>query len=225
MLIIIQIDNHHATTRVCSTVYLLSLTFDNSYYEKLDGIEERCIDDEMPFEIPENWEWTRFSALITLVSGTSYNKSDVAKEGIRILRGGNIQNNTVFLFDDDVFLPTSYADKAKTVRYGDIIIVASTGSKSVIGKPAFIDVEYPFTQIGAFLRIARPLNLNMANYISLLFQSDYYKEHIRNSVKGTNINNIKSEHIEKLLVPVPPLEEQSRIVSAIDKVFRVIGNI
>ena len=194
---------------------------DNSYYEKLDGIE-RCIDDEIPFEIPESWEWVRFSALITLVTGTSYKKNDVAKEGIRILRGGNIQNNAVFLFDDDVFLPISYADKEKTVHYGDTIIVASTGSKSVIGKPAFINTEHPFTQIGAFLRIARPLNLNMANYISLIFQSDYYREHIRNSVKGTNINNIKSEHIEKLLVSVPPLGEQKRITQRLVSLFNSI---
>ena len=172
---------------------------DNSYYEKF-----------------------RFSALITLVTGTSYKKNDVAKEGIRILRGGNIQNNAVFLFDDDVFLPISYADKEKTVHYGDTIIVASTGSKSVIGKPAFINTEHPFTQIGAFLRIARPLNLNMANYISLIFQSDYYREHIRNSVKGTNINNIKSEHIEKLLVSVPPLGEQKRITQRLVSLFNSI---
>ena len=200
---------------------MLSLTFGNSYYEKLDGIE-RCIDDEIQFEIPESWEWVRFSALITLVTGTSYKKNDVAKEGIRILRGGNIQNNAVFLFDDDVFLPISYADKEKTVHYGDTIIVASTGSKSVIGKPAFINTEHPFTQIGAFLRIARPLNLNMANYISLIFQSDYYREHIRNSVKGTNINNIKSEHIEKLLVSVPPLGEQKRITQRLVSLFNSI---
>ena len=44
-------------------VHSSSLAFDNSYYEKLDGIE-RCIDDEIPFEIPENWEWTRFPRLL-----------------------------------------------------------------------------------------------------------------------------------------------------------------
>ena len=173
----------------------------------------RSLADEVPFDIPDSWEWCRFSSLITLLSGTSYQKNDVCNSGIRILRGGNIQSYKLILEDSDVFLPLEYRDEEKNIQPGDTILVASTGSKSVIGKPAFVDKEYPNTQIGAFLRIARPIDPIIADYIALIFETEYYREHIRHSVQGTNINNIKAEYIENLLIPLPPHEEQVRVLA------------
>ena len=169
--------------------------------------------DEVPFDIPDSWEWCRFSSLITLLSGTSYQKNDVCSSGIRILRGGNIQSYKLILEDSDVFLPLEYRDEEKNIQPGDTVLVASTGSKAVIGKPAFVDKEYPNTQIGAFLRIARPIDPIIADYIALIFETEYYREHIRHSVQGTNINNIKAEYIENLLIPLPPHEEQVRVLA------------
>ena len=185
---------------------------DNTPYEKI-GDELRPLADEVPFDIPDSWEWCRFSSLITLLSGTSYQKNDVCNSGIRILRGGNIQSYKLILEDSDVFLPLEYRDEEKNIQPGDTILVASTGSKSVIGKPAFVDKEYPNTQIGAFLRIARPIDPIIADYIALIFETEYYREHIRHSVQGTNINNIKAEYIENLLIPLPPHEEQVRVLA------------
>lgn len=188
---------------------------DNSHYEKANGLE-RCIDDEIPFEIPSSWEWVRFKDLIQIIAGTSYKKTDVTNQGIRILRGGNIQNYRLVLRDDDVYLNYKYCDKKKNIIVGDVIFVASTGSKEVIGKPAFIESAHENTQIGAFLRIARPLYEFMKPYIWFIFGSAYYRKHIRNRAQGTNINNIKSEYIEELLIPIPPISEQKRIVAKID---------
>ena len=185
---------------------------DNTPYEKI-GDEVRSLADDIPFDIPDSWEWCRFSSLITLLSGTSYQKNDVCNSGIRILRGGNIQSYKLILEDSDVFLPLEYRDEEKNIQPGDTILVASTGSKSVIGKPAFVDKEYPNTQIGAFLRIARPIDPIIADYIALIFETEYYREHIRHSVQGTNINNIKAEYIENLLIPLPPHEEQVRVLA------------
>ena len=137
----------------------------------------------------------------------------MCNSGIRILRGGNIQSYKLILEDSDVFLPLEYRDEEKNIQPGDTILVASTGSKAVIGKPAFVDKEYPNTQIGAFLRIARPIDLIIADYIALIFETEYYREHIRHSVQGTNINNIKAEYIENLLIPLPPHEEQVRVLA------------
>ena len=173
----------------------------------------RSLVDEVPFDIPDSWEWCRFSALITLLSGTSYQKNDVCNSGIRILRGGNIQSYKLILEENDVFLPLEYRDEEKNIQPGDTVLVASTGSKAVIGKPAFVDKEYPNTQIGAFLRIARPIAPLIADYIALIFETEYYREHIRHSVQGTNINNIKAEYIENLLIPLPPREEQVRVLT------------
>ena len=185
--------------------------------KKKTGKEVKDITEHLPFEIPNNWVWFRAVLLVNIISGVSYDKKDVTNQGIRILRGGNINNQVVTTYDNDVFLPIEYHDDEKEVKKDDIIIVASTGSKSVIGKAGFVNQDLSGTQIGAFLRIVR-LNYRLIfPYIKIIFSSEYYREHIRELVQGTNINNIKSDYINNLLIPLPPLEEQKRIVEAIEK--------
>lgn len=176
-------------------------------------------DDEKPFEIPDSWKWVRVGDLLQIIGGVSYKKTDITKQGIRILRGGNIQDFKVLFDEDDVFLPLTYQNEDKNVRVGDIIVVASTGSKNVIGKAAYVDAEVTNTMIGAFLRICRPYYIKIVDYLKYLFDSYYYREHIRNMVQGTNINNVKESYIAELLYPLPPLAEQKRIVAKIEKLL------
>lgn len=190
--------------------------------KKKDLVTTPISDEEKPFDIPESWEWCRMGDFIRIIGGTSYSKGDITKQGIRILRGGNIQNTTLVINDDDVFVSEKLIDSEKNIIYGDTIIVASTGSFTAIGKPAFIDGNYEYTQIGAFLRILRPYCVETAKYLRLIFMGDYYRKHLKSKVKGTNINNIKSEYIDEMLVPLPPLAEQHRIVSKIEDLFAQI---
>lgn len=178
--------------------------------------------EDAPFEIPNNWRWCSLGDLVDMVSGTSYKKDDVRTKGVRILRGGNIVNDELVLAEDDVFLPDEYANLEKNIRKDDIIIVASTGSQKVIGKPALIRQNYDKTQIGAFLRIIRAKDVKYVPFLWLIFKGMYYREHIRNLVKGTNINNIKEEYITTLPIPLPPLAEQKRIVAKIEELFAEI---
>ena len=192
--------------------------------EIAEDVKATQIEDE-PFEIPNNWRWCLLGDLIDMVSGTSYKKGDVCTNGVRILRGGNIVNDELVLADDDVFLPDEYANLEKNIRKDDIIIVASTGSQKVIGKPALIRQNYDKTQIGAFLRIIRAKDVKYVPFLWLIFKGMYYREHIRNLVKGTNINNIKEEYITTLPIPLPPLAEQQRIVAKIEELFEQIDKI
>ena len=179
-------------------------------------------EEEKPFDIPDSWKWIRLGFALYVISGVSYDKSDVRKDGCRILRGGNIQNTKIIIEEDDVFLPEKYLDKEKEIRKDDIIIVASTGSKAVIGKPGFAMINYPKTTIGAFLRICRPYQSEGSAYLRLIFQSEYYRKHIRLAVQGTNINNIKESYVTSLLIPLPPLAEQKRIVAKIEELLPLI---
>lgn len=176
-------------------------------------------DDEKPFEIPESWKWVRLGDLLEVIGGVSYKKTDIAKQGVRILRGGNIQNFKVLFNEDDVFLPLTYSDNDKNVRAGDIIVVASTGSKNVIGKAAYVDIEVGNTMVGAFLRICRSYYAQIVDYLKYLFDSHYYRQHIRDMAQGTNINNVKESYITELLYPLPPLAEQKRIVAKIEELL------
>ena len=194
----------------------VSITTDNRHYEKV-GSEVKDITDDLPFEIPDSWVWTRLGKLITIISGVSYDKKDVSNKGIRILRGGNVNELKISIFLDDVFLPEKYYDADKQVRKNDVVIVASTGSKAVIGKAGFVDNDIFNTQIGAFLRIVRPIFDVIAPYLKMIFATKYYREHIRTQSQGTNINNVKAEYITDLRIPLPPLAEQARIVAEIEK--------
>ena len=171
-----------------------------------------------PFDIPDSWEWIKLGSLIQIIAGVSYQKDDVTTTGVRILRGGNIKEDArLYLHDDDVFLPASYADDETSVQAGDIVVVASTGSSTVIGRPAIATKTMPAVQIGAFLRIIRAVDCDVKSWLPVLFLGDYYRNHIRSKSKGTNIKNLKAEYLTELPVPLPPLAEQKRIVAKIEE--------
>ena len=187
---------------------------DNCYYEKV-GSTVKNITDQIPFSIPQNWSFVRLKELAKVVSGVSYDKRDICNDGIRIIRGGNISNLSIVLLPDDVFLPQKYYDNEKEVKTEDIVIVASTGSKIAIGRPAFADKSFPQTQIGAFLRIVRPYVPNVYQYLKCLFASNYYREHISDLVHGNTINNIKTEYLDEFIIPFPPIREQKEIANKV----------
>lgn len=197
----------------------MKATLSDKAFKKSKAFED-ITDEEIPFDIPDNWTWTRFGKLASVLSGTSYSKANITKEGVRIIRGGNLVNMKLVSFDNDVHLPKSFYDKNKVVKKGDIVVVASTGSITGIGRPAFADnTPENEMQIGAFLRIIRLFDTDLFRYCKYIFMSGYYRSHISNSVAGIGIRNLKEEHITKMLIPLPPLEEQQRIVDKLDQLL------
>ena len=176
-------------------------------------------------KFPQSWCSVTVNDVCSIIGGVSYNKADIQDTGIRVLRGGNIQNGKVIDCFDDVFIPLSYQNNDNQVQHGDIIVVASTGSQTLIGKTGFADRDIPKTQIGAFLRIVRLKQKALSPYIRLIFQTDAYKDYIRNVAKGSNINNVKNAHLQNYQIYLPPLEEQQRIVQKIEELFSVLDNI
>ena len=191
--------------------------------------DEQNDSDNLHYEgsIPSGWQIVRMGDVIDIVSGTSYQKTDLVSvgTGIRVLRGGNIQDGNILICEDDVFIDSSLANKGNTIGRGDTVIVASTGSSELIGKAAFATKDYPGIQIGAFLRIIRPKSICISEYLGLIFQTEYYKHHIKQVAKGTNINNIKSSYITEFVIPLPPLEEQRRIQCQLKRLLSIIDQI
>ena len=180
--------------------------------------------ENVPFAIPEKWKWVRLGVFVRVISGTSYRPQDTtsAGDGIRILRGGNVgQQYQLLTADNDVFVSKDLYSEDKQIRKGDIVIVASTGSKEAIGRPAFAEADIN-SQIGAFLRIIRCTNQDLVPFIQIIFMSDLYRGRIRSLAKGTNINNIKKSYIEDLFIPCPPVEEQHRIAAKINKLLGAV---
>ena len=184
---------------------------DNSHYENM--------------AIPQSWELVSLNSVVDIISGVSYAKSDIKESGVRILRGGNIQDGEIICLEDDVFIDQSYSNMVNSVVKGDIVLVASTGSPTLIGKTGYARITYPDTQIGAFLRIIRPKSSEISAFLNLIFNSDFYKNYIRSLAKGTNINNVKNGYIEQFEIALPPIQEQERIVMMVENIFISLDNI
>lgn len=176
-------------------------------------------------QLPDGWKEVRLGDICRLISGTSYSKNDIRHNGIRILRGGNIQHGKVLLLDNDVYISTSLHNKEYSLMKGDIIIVASTGSFDLIGKAGYIEQDIPNAQIGAFLRIVRPIDSSISQYLRLIFESALYKSHIQDLAKGTNINNIKASYITDFCIPLPPMGEQKKICNIVKIIFQQLDDI
>ena len=145
----------------------------------------------------------RLGEIAEVFGGVTFNKADIVTSGIRILRGGNIQNGEICLKEDDVYLPHIYKDNKNTILEGDTILVASTGSVEVLGKAATAFSSLGEVQIGAFLRIIRPKKTKYAALISAHLQSSRFREYIQKQAKGTSINNIRNEYLINFLLYVP----------------------
>ena len=186
---------------------------------------EPCDSALYKFEKPQKWCLCRIESIANIIGGVSYKKEDIQVNGIRILRGGNVQDGRVIIAPDDVFILDSYYNNENEIKNGDIVVVASTGSSTLIGKTGYAINVPEHTQIGAFLRIIRP-NQNLSScFINYIFLTDDYKIYIRNIAKGSNINNIKNNYLSEYIIALPPYQEQLRIVAKIEELFAVLDSI
>lgn len=171
------------------------------------------------YKLPEGWRWSTLSEFADVINGVNYDGNEECKSGIRILRGGNIQSKNILIKDDDVFLPRKYKCDENTVRVGDTIMVASTGSVEVLGKAAGCLEDLGETQIGAFLRLIRPKNVAHAPFITALLTSDYFSRYIKASAaNGTGINNIRNGYLLDFPIPVPEDGELNRISGVLSSI-------
>lgn len=181
-------------------------------------------EDEWPYEVPDNWCWTKIGIVSKLYRGVSYKKCDAKNikgdNDCLIMRGGNIKEGQIDLFaEDNVYINKSMVSKNQLVKKDDIIIVSSTGSTKVIGRAGISDADYLDVSFGAFLTLVRPIDAVCKRFVALYFQSDNYRNRIRKLASGVNINNIKHEYITETSIPLPPLAEQQRIVDRIESLF------
>ena len=187
----------------------------SSYYEKfLATGEVKCIDDEIPFEIPNGWEWCRLSLLIYPPKyGTS--KKSVPSGILPVLRMGNIQDGEI-VFDKLVFSNDLDDNKKLLLQYGDLLF-NRTNSAELVGKTAIFRGQRNAIFAG-YLILLRPIFIN-SEYLNLLLNTPYARDYC-NEVKTIGVQqcNINAEKISNLLVPIPSLFETVRIVEKVKNI-------
>lgn len=199
---------------------------DNKYYELIDG-SPVCIDEFLPFQIPETWIWCKVKDLLDIQTGASFKKeqANANKKGIRILRGGNILPNKYIFKDDDVFVSEEFVN-ANTILKKNCIITPAVTSLENIGKMAVIEKDYNNVSAGGFVFIISPYiqAFNHSLLLAYFLQSPFLIEAMRGITKksGAAFYNLGKERLKELYLPLPPMAEQSRIVGKINEVLSSI---
>ena len=134
--------------------------------KKKDLVETPISEDEIPFEIPESWEWTRLGDHISITSGLAYKKDDLnvySKEYVRVLRGGNISFGSWCIKGDDVMIGRQFVTDDLTLKKGMFISPAVT-SLEHMGKTALIRKDHNNIVAGGFVLMFHPHYNNTNNY-------------------------------------------------------------
>lgn len=187
------------------------------HYEKLQDGSVKCIEDEIPFELPEGWEWSRiFSITGDLPYGTAQKSSLSGK--IAVLRMGNIQSGEVD-YTDLVYSSDDSDIKKYTLLKNDLLF-NRTNSAEWVGKTAIYRGDIPAIYAGYLIRVRTCID---SEYLNAVMNSGYAKSYC-NTVKtdGVNQSNINAQKLGAFLVPVPPQTEQIRIRERIVSIFPLI---
>ena len=182
---------------------------DNSYYEKMADGKLHCLDDQLPFELPDGWEWCNLSMIGTTNIGLTYRPTDIEPGGIMVLRSCNIVNDQVDL--SGLGRVKTTVRENQFAQKNDILICARNGSRSLVGKCALIpDLREP-ASFGAFMAIYRT---EYFEFIVHYLRSSFFRSVFDDS-NSTAINQLTQDMLKRAIVPLPPLSEQRRIVEAI----------
>ena len=196
---------------------------DNKYYEQV-GKNINEITEEIAFDLPKGWKWCRLKDICSIFTGATFKKEEatITKQGIRILRGGNISPFELKIKDDDIFLAKDKIKEAILLKENDILTPAVTSLEN-IGKMARVDSDMPDTTVGGFVFIIRLHLINQwfSKYILCLLSSPFMIDFMRSitNKSGQAFYNIGKERLSTALLPIPPLVEQHRIVAQIEKLF------
>ena len=188
---------------------------DNSYYEKfLATGEVKCIDEEIPFEIPKGWEWERWGNISQSIQ-YGYNAPALEKGVIKMVRISDIQDNKV-LWNNVPFCMIEEKDiKTYLLEINDILFARTGGT---VGK-SFLVEDVPMKSIYAgYLIRTRYSSLLCPHYMKAFMESQLYWEQLKNGTIATAQPNCNGKTLAKILLPIPPINEQKRIVEKLHRV-------
>lgn len=171
-------------------------------------------------QLPPGWVRAYLGDVINVIRGVTYRKEESRKDSsagfVPVLRATNIQG--ALNFDDLVYVPEKDVSECQILRPGDIVVAASSGSLSVVGKAAQLKNEW-HGSFGAFCFCLRPEPAFESRFLGWFLHTTEYRNRVSKASAGVNINNLRAEHIERTPFRIPPAAEQTRIADALDELF------
>ena len=192
-------------------ISIVSQGDDNSYYE------------EVPYEIPESWEWVRFSTLVEIVRGGSprpikdYLTSEV--DGINWIKIGDTEKGEKYINNVKEKIKKSGLNKTRFVKKGTFLL---TNSMS-FGRPYILNVDGAIHD--GWLAISNYENSLNKDYLFYILSSNVVYSQFLSLISGAVVKNLNSDKVASILIPLPPLSEQTRIVDKIEQSFAHIDTL
>ena len=200
---------------------------DNSYYEKMLATGEvKCIDEEVPFEIPQGWEWCRMGELISYQNGYAYTSSELNKEGkgLPVIKSGNLMTYEVVLKPNNDYVENpSTKMLASAIKKGDLLMCLSSQSDNPepLGKTAIYKANNTALLNQRVLKM-RPWLEDMLEYMYYAINSEYFHYTVSHQGGGSAQANLKLGHVLSMLIPLAPLKEEIRIVDKINTIMPLV---
>ena len=201
---------------------------DNSYYEKILATGEvKCIDEEVPFEIPQGWEWCRLGELISYQNGYAYTSSELNKEGkgLPVIKSGNLMTYEVVLKPNNDYVENpSTKMLASAIKKGDLLMCLSSQSDNPepLGKTAIYRGNNTALLNQRVLKM-RPWFEEMLEYMYYAINSEYFHYTVSHQGGGSAQANLKLGHVLSMLIPLAPLKEENRIVDKINAIMPLVS--
>ena len=176
----------------------------------------KCIEDEIPFEVPEGWSWARLGSITDVIQYGLSNSAESTGD-YRLLRITDIQDGCVN-WESVPFTNTD--EPEKYLLHENDIVFARTGA--TVGK-SFLITDLPYISVYAsYLIRIRLINGISANYIYQFFNSYCYWEQITGKAVGVGQPNCNGTSLKELFIPLPPQAEQNRIVPVANNLLKIV---
>ena len=181
-------------------------------------------EDEIPFEIPESWEWVRLKDVVSFIGGYAYDsQSFISSSKYQVLRLGNIKNDSILLNVNPVFISQELAQE--TQRFScmncDILItMTGTRKKRDYFYSVLVDDTHKDLFVNQRVGCLRPYDKSLSKWLIIILKTETVLQQVFQYETGTaNQGNLGAENILKTLFPIPPIAEQKRIVAKIEELL------
>ena len=184
---------------------------DNKYYT-INKKEKMCIDDEIPFDIPDTWEWCRLGTLYSHCTGKALNASNLKGQLMTYITTSNLYWDRFELGNLKQMRFTDEEIEKCTATFGDLLVCegGDIGRAAIWNYPYDIRIQNHIHKLRAYKQLC-------TKFFFWVFY--FYKTTGRIGGKGIGIQGLSSKALDNILIPLPPLKEQQRIVAQIEKLF------
>ena len=185
--------------------------------------EPVCIDDEIPFEIPAGWEWARLGSVFTKMGSGSTpagGRKVYRDEGPMLIRSQNVHNEGLRLDDVAHFAYSLFAKRGSHVLPNDMLLNITGAS---IGRCAIVPNTFGDADVNQHVLIMRPVSTTFSEYLHAAIISPLVQSAIMAGQVGATKEGLSATKAAHLLIPLPPLAEQRRIVDVVDRLFKILA--